>query len=1373
MRTSQVPQNSRELAVRNQFFTPRYVVEFLTDNALGHIWYEMRRGQTKLVEKCRYLVQRRYQIWLNASEAAPQPFEISSDSGRPSTWHERANMWTRPNPALETWEALKCYALTIDGYRYARENFDLTSESIGSEIDAVANLASSRLDEYRQTGLWHGTFEELHVCLFFELQHWKHNDIPSNSNDWVALQALYKAICEAWDREVDIVPFRAKKDPRDLKILDPACGSGHFLLYAFDLFETIYEEAWFDSKSPISKTTGTSLQQDYPDLESLRRTVPSLIIRYNLYGVDIDPRACQIAALALWLRAQRGYQQLGLKSADRPSITRSNIVCAEPMPGEREILDEYLEWHIDPRLHELVRAIWEKMQLAGEVGTLLKIEREIDAELAKARERAMVDVPPAQMSLVKEMQAPVQQRMIFATSEDRAFWDEAEKMLLNALQDYAAQASNGHAAQYRLFVEDALQGFAFIDLCRTSFDVALMNPPFGSPSGVGKAYTDSAYTDCKEDIDAAFIQRGIELLSDGFLGAVINRTQLFKPGLRAWREHNLLDATSIDVAADLGHGVLDSALVEVATYVIRTPKISQHASQFFRLLKDEDKASSLLRRIEAQKSSQIDIPEVFTRHSDTFRELPESRISYWASDSILSAFKCLPSLEGYWGTARQGSVTSDNFRFLRLCWEVPSDAIALVRGDTSKGKLWALFAKGGEYSPYFQDLHLLVKWKDDGREIRNLVGPDGRLLSRPQNLEYNFKLALTYSERTASGFSPRVCPPSCVYSHMGPIVAVFESRFIMPILGILMSRICAYFIELMVESADAVTSGSAARHYTQGIIGSIPAPKISDTDLAILTDLVTAIWTYRRDQDAEQETGRFFTLPGLLFLQKHATATTSLNNLIELAIERKEDSDLNILRRSWQIEQVVRRLYELDLATVNEIDQEFGKHPETLPQDRVIDDEEFKRLYGAQVKTIIAEEIGSDRGGRAITKKAYFADRKLELLCGALQAHPSVIVGKRRRMKLLPEIEVFNHVDSLISYAVGCIYGRWDIRSAIDPSVISNPSSPLDLPPVCSPGMLVDLDGFPVLSTHISNEEWHPARANAITPQTGADIRNPTISDAAYPIQVAWDGILVDDPEHPSDIVRGVRDVLTVLWPSGDGSLAESMEREACEILCVKELRDYFEQAGCFFENHLKRYSKSQRQAPIYWPLSTSSGVYTLWLYYHRLTSDTLYIAVNRYVEPKLERVRRRIAELEMQSSIAPRRETTRVRDALDHERDFLRELQEFRDELLRVAALPYKPDLNDGVIINAAPLHRLFRLPQWTKDAKTCWERLESGEHDWAHLAYTIWPDRVREKCRVDRSLAIAHDLEHLYIERPTIAQRKRSRKAVPDRRMRSDEGI
>src|SRR5690606_10662321 len=116
---------------------------------------------------------------------------------------------------------------------------------------------------------------------------------------------------------------RAKKDPRELRVLDPACGSGHFLLYAFDLLITIYEEAWADDEPPPrpQDTKGT-LREDYPTLEALRRALPGLILEHNLHGVDIDARCAQIAQLALWMRAQRAYRDFGVPRSERPVIRR-------------------------------------------------------------------------------------------------------------------------------------------------------------------------------------------------------------------------------------------------------------------------------------------------------------------------------------------------------------------------------------------------------------------------------------------------------------------------------------------------------------------------------------------------------------------------------------------------------------------------------------------------------------------------------------------------------------------------------------------------------------------------------------------------------------------------------------------------------------------------------------------------------------------------------------------------------------------------------------------------------------------------------------------------------------------------------------------
>jgi Eco57I restriction-modification methylase len=459
MREAQAPRNSRELAVRNQFFTPRYVVEFLTDNTLGRLWYEIQQGNTKLSDQCCYLVRRPVEIFLQDGEEAPQSAEPEED--------------LRPEELL--------------------------------------------------------------------------------------------------NRPV-FIPFRVKKDPRDLKILDPACGSGHFLLYAFDLLETLYEEAWADSDSPISAVIGTRLRNDYMDIDALHHAVPGLILRHNLYGIDIDPRACQIAALALWLRAQRSYQQLRLQAVERPQITKSNIVCAEPMPGEREMLEEYLKEYVDPRLQPLVRTIWGKMRLAGEAGSLLKIEEEIETALAEAREQALVDIPPVRLSLLQRDQ-PVQIRLTIPASDESTFWEQAEEKLLAALHDYANKTHNGSLIQKRLFAEDVVQGFAFIDLCRNRFDIVLMNPPFGESSKLSKPYIEYTYSRTKNDIYAAFVERGLSILvPGGMLGAITSRTGFFLSSFRRWREEILLKEARPTVFADLGYGILDTAMVETAAYCLEAKR---------------------------------------------------------------------------------------------------------------------------------------------------------------------------------------------------------------------------------------------------------------------------------------------------------------------------------------------------------------------------------------------------------------------------------------------------------------------------------------------------------------------------------------------------------------------------------------------------------------------------------------------------------------------------------------------------------------------------------------------------------------------------------------------------------------------------------
>lgn len=458
---SAVPRNSYELAFRNQFFTPRYVVEFLVDNTLGRIWYEMLGGDTVLRERCQYLV-------------------------------------------------------FPEGVREEPQRHRDT------EIQTAPNLGNSEP-----------------LCL---------------------------------GGKAPTLPSRTRKDPRELRILDPAAGSGHFLLYCFDLLLLIYEEAWQrQDGAPIYAPTGQPLHADYPTLDALRRAAPMLILRHNLYAVDIDPRARQICALALWLRAQRAYQEYGRKREQRPPIERVNAVCAEPMPGDAALLAEFAAALEPPVLGQLVRGVFERMRLAGEAGSLLRIEADLRGDIAEAKRQWRDQPNYKQINLFGDEPPQVEQIGIFDVRaiSDEQFWDHAEGLVLAALQRYAERAEDGLGYRRRLFADDAAAGFAFIDVCLRHYDVVLMNPPFGAASKGWKAAFERAYPRTKNDLYAAFVERGLALLhAGGMLGAITSRTGFFLTSFQKWREEILLKEARPTVVADLGYGVLDTAMVETAAYVL-------------------------------------------------------------------------------------------------------------------------------------------------------------------------------------------------------------------------------------------------------------------------------------------------------------------------------------------------------------------------------------------------------------------------------------------------------------------------------------------------------------------------------------------------------------------------------------------------------------------------------------------------------------------------------------------------------------------------------------------------------------------------------------------------------------------------------------
>lgn len=298
-KASPAPRNSRELAVRNQFFTPRYVVEFLVDNTLGRLWFNWIGGATSLRDRCQYMLV--------------------------------------------------------------------------------------KFDE------WPAAAERLH-------------------------------------------------DPRTIKLLDPACGSMHFGLYAFDLFLEIYREAWAWEAEHGRGSLDTSTQPEaglkplsetYPNEAAFLRDAPRLIIEHNIYGAEIDPRAAQIASLALWLRAQRAWHDVGVTAANRPAIGRGNVVAAVAPPAEADLRKELMA-EMDPLDAELFEKTLFLLKGLPELGLLLQAELELPA-------------------LIKTVYG--EHGRLFH-NEDEAQWRKAETRLRGALSDFAQAARSTY--QSRLFAQDAL-----------------------------------------------------------------------------------------------------------------------------------------------------------------------------------------------------------------------------------------------------------------------------------------------------------------------------------------------------------------------------------------------------------------------------------------------------------------------------------------------------------------------------------------------------------------------------------------------------------------------------------------------------------------------------------------------------------------------------------------------------------------------------------------------------------------------------------------------------------------------------------------------------------------------------------------------------
>ncbi|MCF7979893.1 MAG: Eco57I restriction-modification methylase domain-containing protein [Chromatiaceae bacterium] len=873
----------------------------------------------------------------------------------------------------------------------------------------------------------------------------------------------------------------------------------------------------------------------------------------------------------------------------------------------REFIDQQFQAHERTAFAFLFERVFDRMTLAGEAGSLLRIEDEIRDAVVEARALAETRSAPRQLQLLPGDAIPEQARLDLSGLTDDAFWRAAEARIYDALRAYAEQAENGSGFRRRLFADDAAQGFAFIDLCRKRYDVVVMNPPYGDPSECGRRYLSSAYSNLYSEIYLCFFNAALRLAPTGLVGALTSRTWMNLSKQFVNFRKDLIKRRAIDLLAELGAGVLDKAAVETSASVLTASPANAQPALFIDCSgKEEDGRSEAL--VEALRSiNDHALNSITACHSHNhFTKFPSSAILHGAGDrGGTSVFNKANKAARF--VAKQGLGTSDDFRFIRLRWEIP---VGLAMKDG-----WAVVIIGDQPSRFYAEHSGVLKWFSNGKELKTCITDKFGSATRTMlNASAYFNSGLTY-QYTGKHFRVYPLPKDSLITMAGQGLYPNDSKDAIPLLALL--------------NTDFVT----------GLLKTIN--------------------------------------PGRFFQSGHVNSLPSPSDWL------KYRAELNALGR--ELLSLWEALYEYEETSYRFL---------------------ISRLTGG-----ISESVQmTTKILAAIETKA----ATLENVCAHAFLSAAAYNGDRYSVV---EVERAVYASRVFSACLGAAYGRWDIRYANGERLAPDLPDPFAPLPVCPPGMLQGEDGLP-----LSPEEGRRQRA-----------------EGRYPLDIAWDGILVDDPEHPLDIERRVHDALAVIW----GDQADAIQQEACELLGVPTLREWFCRPAGFFADHLKRYSKSRRQAPIYWPLSSPGGRYTVWLYYHCFSKDTLYRALEQ-VQEKLDYEERKLSRL---TPDAGGIQGATDRAALADQESFVTELRTFREELTRVAPL-WNPNLNDGVILNYGPLWRMIGHKPWQKDVKAKWDELIAGKYDWAHLAMHLWPERVVPKCAKDRSLAIAHDLESVFWE-------------------------
>ncbi len=482
----------------------------------------------------------------------------------------------------------------------------------------------------------------------------------------------------------DKIPPKTISSPEEITIMDPACGSGHILTYAFELLFSIYEEEGYD-----------------------KNEIPFTILKNNLFGLEIDDRAANLASFALFMKA-RSYSR---KTFREP--VKLNILSLQKIEFTKEEIDAYIR-EVKPNLFNV--NLEETLSLFNDVKDLGSLIR-------------------PNIGKVEDILSDLNKKEI----TENIFYSSTNEKVIKALEQ--------------------------VKYLQSKYDCVITNPPYVNSSYMNKTVSDfvkANYKETKADLFACFLVRCRELAeTDGMIGYVSPYVWMFISSYE-WLRYNLVDNTTIQNLIQLEYNAFEPAVVPVCTFTLRNNVINAKGD-YIKLSEFRGYQNQPIKTLEAIKNPNVDFR--FTANQIDFEKIPGSPIAYWVSERIINVFANTKFLSEY-GEARRGLQPGSPEEYKRHWFEVDlSKTLYPLRNkkdSLSSNKKWYLYSDGGEFHKWYGLVNYVVNWENNGEKIKN------NIKAIIPNEHLYLLEAITWNKISSSNFGTRYLPDGIISGDASP-----------------------------------------------------------------------------------------------------------------------------------------------------------------------------------------------------------------------------------------------------------------------------------------------------------------------------------------------------------------------------------------------------------------------------------------------------------------------------------------------------------------------------------------------------------------------------------------------------------------------------